>query len=108
MCDDGPTPDEVTRTQTSIEADFAYRFQTVGGFGGRSDQLNAYNVYTGDPGYFDADLARYLDLSPDAVRTVTHRYLAETPAVALSVTPTGSPSSMALAGSEDATARVAD
>jgi zinc protease len=108
MCDDGPTLDEVARTQTSIEADFAYRFQTVGGFGGRSDQLNAYNVYTGDPGYFDADLARYLDLSPDAVRTVTHRYLAETPAVALSVTPTGSPSSMALAGSEDATARVAD
>ena len=33
--------------------------QTIGGFGGKSDQLNAYNVFRGDPGYFAADRARY-------------------------------------------------
>ena len=40
-----------------------YRLQTVGGFGGKSDQLNAYNVFLGDPAYFDRDLARYYGVS---------------------------------------------
>ena len=31
----------------------------VGGFGGKADQLNAYNVFLGEPGYFERDLARY-------------------------------------------------
>ena len=56
---DGPTPDEVERTRTSLETDFTYRLQTVGGFGGLSDQLNAYNVFTGDPGYLRVDRERY-------------------------------------------------
>ena len=38
---------------------FVYRVQTIGGFGGKSDQLNAYNVFQGDPGYFARDRARY-------------------------------------------------
>ena len=33
-----------------------FRLQTVGGFGGKSDQLNAYNTFVGDPDYFDRDL----------------------------------------------------
>ena len=37
------------------EAQFIYRLQTIGGFGGKGDQLNAYNTYRGDPGYFDRD-----------------------------------------------------
>ena len=49
------------------EAQFVYRLQTVGGFGGKSDQLNAYNVFLGDPAYFDRDLARY--------QVVTHESL---------------------------------
>ena len=64
----GPTADEVIRTQTVIEADFAYRLQTVGGFGGRSDQLNAYNVYVDDPGYLRATLDNGV-----TVWTVAHR-----------------------------------
>ena len=36
------------------EAQFVYRLQTVGGFGGKSDQLNAYNVFLRDPSFFDA------------------------------------------------------
>ena len=40
----------------------------VGGFSGKSDQLNAYNVYRGDPGSFDADLARYARLTADVLQ----------------------------------------
>ena len=46
--DDGPTEDELTRVKAQAEAQFVYRLQTVGGFGGKSDQLNAYNIFVGD------------------------------------------------------------
>ena len=84
------------------EAKFVYRLQTVGGFGGKSDQLNAYNVYRGNPGSFDADLARYMRLTPADVRDAARRLVAS-PHVALSVVPTGA-SDQALAGSETAVA----
>ena len=38
------------------EAQFIYRLQTVGGFGGKSDQLNAYNVFLNDPATSNAIL----------------------------------------------------
>ena len=37
--------------------------ERVGGFGGKADQLNAYYTYTGDPDWFNEDLARYRALS---------------------------------------------
>ena len=50
--DEGPTAAEMERCLAQAEANFIYRLQTVGGFGGKSDQLNAYNVFLGDPGFF--------------------------------------------------------
>ena len=50
---DGPTDDEIERGRVQAETQFVFRLQTVGGFGGKSDQLNAYNVFVGDPAYFD-------------------------------------------------------
>ena len=47
---DGPTDDEIERGRVQAEAQFVFRLQTVGGFGGKSDQLNAYNMFLGDPG----------------------------------------------------------
>jgi len=42
---DGPTDEEIERGRVQAEAQFMFRLQTVGGFGGKSDQLNAYNVF---------------------------------------------------------------
>ena len=56
---DGPTDEEIERGRVQAEAQFMFRLQTVGGFGGKSDQLNAYNVFLKDPAYFPKDLARY-------------------------------------------------
>ena len=61
--------DELERCIAQAEAQFVYRLQTVGGFGGKSDQLNAYNVFLGDPGYFDRDLERYRGATRDALRS---------------------------------------
>ena len=63
----GPTTAELERGLAQAEAQFVYRLQTVGGFGGKSDQLNQYNVFVGDPGYFDRDLRRYREATPASV-----------------------------------------
>ena len=66
-----------------------FRLQTVGGFGGKSDQLNAYNVLAGDPGYFDHDLARYRTATARSLQQAVERYLHRRPRVTLSVVPRG-------------------
>jgi zinc protease len=57
---DGPSDDEVERVKAQAESAFIMRLQHLGGFGGRADQLNAYQTYLGDPAAFGADLDRYL------------------------------------------------
>jgi zinc protease len=102
MTDDGPTADEMERSSAQAEAHFMYRLQTVGGFGGKSDQLNAYNVFVKDPGYFGRDLARYQQATAQSVQTVAQTVLRPDRRVVLSVVPRGQASS-ALAGSEAVT-----
>jgi zinc protease len=86
---EGPTPGEMERCLAQAEANFMYRLQTVGGFGGKSDQLNAYNVFVGDPGYFDRDLDRYRSVTPEAMQRVARAWLRPDRCVSLSVVPKG-------------------
>ena len=102
---DGPTEDELTRSCTRLEADFVYHVQTVGGFGGQSDQLNAYNVFTGDPGYITADRQRYASATAERVRVVAEMHLESTQRVALSVIPDESGPDVALPDSVTVTPR---
>ena len=86
---DGPTELEIERGRMQAESQFVYRLQTVGGFGGKSDQLNAYNVFMGDPAYFDRDLARYYGVSASSLRHAVQRCLDPSRRVTLSVVPRG-------------------
>jgi zinc protease len=95
----GPTHGEMERAEAQAEAHFMYRLQTVGGFGGKSDQLNAYNVFRDDPGYFTRDLARYQDATTESLRMIADRYLRFDQRVALSVVPRGQ-TALSLAGSD--------
>jgi zinc protease len=97
---DGPTSDEIVRGLAQAEAHFVYRLQTVGGFNGKSDQLNAYNVMRSNPGYFTEDLARYRRLQPADMQTASTA-LVPARRVALSVVPTGR-GELALPGSTSA------
>ena len=99
LIDNGPSEAEMQRAEAQIEAHFLYRLQTVGGFGGKSDQLNAYNVFCGDPAYFTQDLARYTSATRESVRAAAARLLRFDKRVILSVVPSGQPA-LALAGSE--------
>ena len=87
------------RSRAQVESTFLYRLQTVGGFGGKSDQLNAYNVLRGDPGYFAQDLERYESATQDSVRAAAGRFLLAEGRVMLSIVPRGQ-AAAALPGSE--------
>jgi len=100
MAASGPTADELERAQAQTEAQFVYRLQTVGGFGGKSDQLNAYNVFNGNPGFFDDDLARYRSVTPASMAAAIGRWLVGQPRVALSLVPRGQ-QQLALSGSTE-------
>ena len=96
----GPAEHELSRAMAQTEAQFVYRLQTIGDFGGKSDQLNAYNVYRGDPGYFDADRSRYREVTSERIARAVSRWVAEAPYVALSVVPRGQ-RHLALAGATE-------
>jgi zinc protease len=89
VADSGPTVEEMERSMAQAEAHFMYRLQTVGGFGGKSDQLNAYNVMKGDPGYFAADLDRYRTATRDSLQAAAQAHLPLDRRVILSVIPRG-------------------
>ena len=95
----GPTNAEMERAEASAEATFVYHLQTVGGFDGKSDQLNAYNIYRGDPGFFARDIDRYRLATPESVRDAARQYLRPDRRVVLSVVPRGRAAD-ALPGSE--------
>jgi zinc protease len=89
LADEGPTTDEMERGLAQAEAHFMYRLQTVGGFGGKSDQLNAYNVFVGDPGYFERDLERYRAVTLASLQSAVDRYVRSAHRLTLSVVPRG-------------------
>jgi zinc protease len=84
-----PPDRETQRSKNSIEASFLKRLEQVGGFGGKADQLNAYFTDTGNPDYFNQDLARYRALSPSDVRAAAAQYLTKDRRVELTVLPEG-------------------
>jgi zinc protease len=85
----GATDAELERGLVQTEAQFIYRLQTIGGFGGKSDQLNAYNTFAGDPGYFDRDRQRYIRITSSGVAAAVSAWLVKAPSVSLSVVPRG-------------------
>ena len=70
-----PAASDIQRAYNAGEAQLIYGLQTVGGFGGKSDQLNQYAVFTGNPGFFERDLSRYRAVTPADVQRVARTYL---------------------------------
>jgi zinc protease len=84
---DAPSDREVQRAVNQIEASFYGRMERVGGFGGKADQLNSYFSRTGNPDWFNEDLARYRALSPSDIRAAARAFLPPTRRVELVVMP---------------------
>ena len=87
LATDGPDVAELERGRARAEAAFWSRLQSLGGFGGKAGQLNAYHAYLGRPNSFDADLQRYLSATADGIRAAVRRWLDPAAAVELRVVP---------------------
>jgi zinc protease len=85
---DAPPEDrEVQRVINQTEASFYGRMENIGGFGGKADQLNGYFVNTGNPDYFNEDLARYRAIQPNDVQAAVRRWLPADQRLELTVVP---------------------
>ena len=63
-----PTDEEVQRAKNRIESHHVAQMESVGGFGGKADMLNLFNMYLGDPGAINRDFDRYKAVEPSDVQ----------------------------------------
>ena len=74
---EAPSAEEMERAFNVRESSLIYGMQTVGGFGGKSDQLNLYSTYIGRPNYFQEDIQRYASVTADDVTTAAKTFLTD-------------------------------
>ena len=67
--------EELERAKNRVESRFVRRLQRIGGFGGRADQLNRYNVLGGDPGMINTEPDRYMAVTADDMQRVANTAL---------------------------------
>ena len=70
-----PDRAEVDRARNTIETNIVGGLESLGGFGGVADKLNAYNHYLGTPDYLQQDVARYRAVTPASVQAFAKSYL---------------------------------
>jgi zinc protease len=85
---EGPTDREVQRAVNQNEAGFLSQLESIFG---KADRLNSYHFRTGNPDYFNEDLARYKAVIPHDIQAMVQTYLRDDARVVLSVVPNGKP-----------------
>jgi zinc protease len=84
---EAPSRREVERALNQYESSFYNRMERVGGFGGKADQLNSYYTATGNPDWYNEDLARYRAIGPSDVSAAAAEFLPAARRVELIVVP---------------------
>ena len=82
-----PTAREMERAVNGAQASFYRRMERVGGFYGKAEQLNAYQMAARIPDYFAEDLSRYTALSASDVQAAIRNWLPRDRRVELVVEP---------------------
>jgi zinc protease len=77
---------ELERAVNQYESGFLRQIEIVSQ---KADQLNAYYTMTGNPDYFNEDLARYKAVDPDDIRAIAETYLKDDARLVLSIVPKG-------------------
>jgi zinc protease len=75
LAKEGPTQAELDRAKTKWEFNFVTGLERIGGFGGKSDLLNQYNTFLGDPNRFESDFARFRGATAEGVRAAVDKWL---------------------------------
>jgi zinc protease len=79
-----PRDDELERARTGILSSMIFAMERVSA---RANALNDYNQYTGDPGYFTKDVARYEAVKAEGVQKAVVTYLPQAQRIVTIVTP---------------------
>ena len=74
---DGPTAEEFQRVRTEYLAGFLRGTERIGGFGGKSDRLAQYEVFTGDAGGYKKTLATVRTATVGDLKSAADRWLAD-------------------------------
>jgi zinc protease len=82
-----PAAREFERAINQIEAGAYNRMESVGGFSGKGNQMNAYYFATGNPDYFNEDLSRYRALTASDIQAAAAFWLPVTRRVELTIEP---------------------
>ena len=72
-----PTSEEMERAENRLESSHYRQLARIGGFGGRADILNYYNVYYGDPGMINTGLEKYLAVQKEDILRVGQEVLSQ-------------------------------
>ena len=70
-----PTDEEIARSKNRIEANHYRQLARIGGFGGRADQLNHFNVFESDAGLINTSLDRCLAVQREDILRVADTYV---------------------------------
>jgi predicted Zn-dependent peptidase len=73
--DELPRDDELERVLNRLEAQYVHQLEGVGGFRGRANLLNYFNVFAGDPDRLNTDFERYRAVSPSDVQRIARVWL---------------------------------
>ena len=72
-----PTEEEIDRAKNRLEAQHYRQLTHIGGFGGRADDLNHFNVFAGDPGMINTSIDDYLKITREDILRVNRSVLDE-------------------------------
>ena len=84
---DGPTADEVEASKALTVTHKINGLQRLGGFGGVADTLDAYNQYTGDPGFLPKDVAMTEAVTIASTKAAANKYFTKDSAVVVYCVP---------------------
>jgi predicted Zn-dependent peptidase len=87
IANDPFTLEELERAKNRITTGRARRLSRNGGFGGRADLLNLYNVYQSNPGLINTDNSRYTAITLEQLSDVYNKYIYNSNHVALKTLP---------------------
>ena len=74
-----PSEYELTSAKNRIESYSIHRLEKIGGFGGKADQLNYYNIMAHDPNVINTDINRYREINTqdisDAAKLLSRNFV---------------------------------
>src|SRR3954468_8933872 len=82
-----PAQEEMDRAKRNLEAGLFAQLENVGGFGGKADQLNYYEMWAQDPGAFTTNLKATLAVTPEQIQQLAQRYLRDEQRVLITILP---------------------